>query len=132
MSGAAWALQQAIYAALTANAAVTALCGGRVFDAVPRGSAFPYVVIGEAEERDAGTGASEHRLALHLWSRGGGSREIKQLAAAVKAALDGAPLTLSGHALISLTFLSADYTRQSDGETTRGSMRFRALTESSE
>ena len=129
MSGAAWALQQALYAALTANTAVTSLCGGRVFDAVPRDCPFPYVVIGEADERDAGAGASEHKLVLHLWSRGGGTREIKQLAAAVKAALDGAALALSGHALISLAFLAADYSRQSDGETYRGSLRFRALTE---
>jgi len=132
MSGAAWALQQAIYAALMANGAVTVLCGGRVFDALPRDPRFPYVVIGEADERDAGAGASEHRLALHLWSRGGGAREIKQLAAVVRAALDGAALTLSGHVLVSLTYLSADYTRQSDGETTRGTLRFRALTEVSE
>jgi hypothetical protein len=129
MSGAAWALQQAVYTALTANAAVTSLCGGRVFDAVPRGSAFPYLVIGEAEESDAGAGASEHMLSLHLWSRGGGTREIKQLAAAVRTVLDGAALTLSGHTLVSLAFLSADYSRQSDGETYRGSLRFRALTE---
>ena len=74
MSGAAWALQQAIYTALTANAAVASACGGRVFDAVPRDCTFPYVVIGEAEESDAGSGTSEHRLALHLWSHGGGTR----------------------------------------------------------
>jgi len=132
MSAAAWTLQQAIYAALMANGGVTALSGGRVFDAVPRDPSFPYVVIGEADERDAGAGASEHHLALHLWSRSGGTCEIKQLAAAVKAALDGAPLVLSGHTLVSLTYLSANYTRQSDGETYRGSLRFRALTEVSE
>jgi len=37
--------------ALMANGAVTALSGGRVFDAVPRDPRFPYVVIGEADER---------------------------------------------------------------------------------
>jgi hypothetical protein len=47
----------------------------------------------------------------------------------VRTVLDGAALTLSGHTLVSLAFLSADYSRQSDGETYRGSLRFRALTE---
>ena len=129
MTSAAWALQQAVYAALVADHTLSTLCNGRVFDAVPRGAAFPYVVIGEAEEQDAGSPASEHTLSLHLWSRGNGSREIKQLAGAVRTCLDGANLTLNGHVLVSLAFLSADYTRQSDGETYRGVLRFRALTE---
>jgi len=129
MTGAAWALQQAVFAALVADHTLTTLCGGRVFDAVPRGAAFPYVVLGEAEEQDAGSPASTHTLSLHLWSRGNGSREIKQLASAVRGCLDGAHLTLDGHVLVDLAFLSADYARQSDAETYRGSLRFRALTE---
>ena len=129
MTSAAWALQQAVFAALAADHTLTNLCNGRVFDAVPRGAAFPYVVIGEAEEQDAGSATSEHTLSLHLWSRGNGTREIKHLAGAVRFCLDGAPLVLDGHVLVGLAFLSADYTRQSDGETYRGSLRFRALTE---
>jgi hypothetical protein len=129
MTSAAWALQQAVFAALTADHTLTTLCNGRVFDAVPRGTAFPYVVIGEAEEQDGGSPATEHTLSLHLWSRGNGTREIKQLASAVRTCLDSAPLALDGHVLVDLAFLSADYTRQSDGETYRGTLRFRALTE---
>lgn len=129
MTGAAWALQRAVYPALAADSTVTALCGGRLYDAVPREAAFPYAVIGEAEERDAGGGVIEHTLSLHLWSRGGGAREIKQLAAAVATALDGAALILDGHVLIDIAFVTADYTRQSDGETYRAGLRFRALTE---
>jgi hypothetical protein len=128
MTAASWALQKAVYAALTADPALVALCGGRVFDAVPKNAAIPYVVIGEAEERDGGS-VIRHALALHLWSRAGGAREIKQIANAVRACLDNAHLTLDGHALIALAFVSADYVRQSDGETWRGSIRFRAVTE---
>jgi hypothetical protein len=129
MTAAAWSLQQAVFAALTADSGVTALCAGRIYDAVPKSAAFPYVVIGEAEEQARGAGLIEHTLALHVWSRAGGSREVKQLAAALRGCLDGAILTLNGQALIGLMFLSADYTRQSDGETWRGSIRFRAVTE---
>jgi hypothetical protein len=125
MTAAAWTLQQAVFAALAG------IAGGRIYDAVPRGAVFPYVVIGDGDESDAGTSdapASEHTLSIHIWSRGGGAREIKQLAAAVRGALDAAR-TLDGHTLVSLRFVSADYTRQSDGETWRGSLRLRALTE---
>lgn len=125
---AAWALQKAVYAALASDAALAVFCGGRVFDAVPKNAAFPYVVIGEAEERDGGSIAT-HALSLHLWSRSHGAREIKLIASAVRACLDGAPLALDGHVLIALAFVSADYVRQSDGETWRGSLRFRAVTE---
>lgn len=128
MTAASWALQKAVYTALTADAALTALCSGRVFDAVPKSAAFPYVVIGEAEERDGGSIVT-HALTLHLWSRASGAREIKQIANAVRACLDGAHLTLDGHVLIDLAFVSADYVRQSDSETWRGSLRFRAVTE---
>lgn len=126
MTAAAWSLQQAVFAALAGVA------GGRIYDAVPHGAVFPYVVIGDGEEADAGTiggPASVHTLSIHLWSRGAGSREIKQLAADVRAALDGAPLAPDGQLLVSLSFVAADFARQSDGETWRGSLRFRAVTE---
>jgi hypothetical protein len=122
----AWALQQAVYAKLVADG----VAGGRVFDAVPKGATFPYVVLGDGAEEDAGAPATVHTLTLHLWSRGGGAREIKQLAAAVRASLDGATLAPDGQVLVGLAFVAADYNRQSDGETWRGSLRLRAVTES--
>jgi hypothetical protein len=128
MTAPSWALQKAVYAALAADASLAALCGGRVYDAVPKSAAFPYLVIGEAEERDGGS-VTEHTLALHLWSRANGAREIKQIAGAARACLDGAHLMLDGHVLIALAFVSANYVRQSDGETWRANVRFRAVTE---
>ena len=129
MSGASWALQQAVYAALTGDAALTALIGGRVFDAVPPSPVFPYLVLAEARETAAGSGLAEHSLTLHVWSRGSGARESKQIAAAASAVLDGAALPLDRYLLVNLQFLSAEYTRQSDGQTWRGLLRFRAVTE---
>jgi hypothetical protein len=130
MTSASWALQQAVFATLSADSGVHGLAG--IFDAVPRNAAFPYIVVGEAEEAAAGAtcgGLSEHRLAIHIWSRGGGHREIKQIAEAVREALDGTSLALSGHSLIGLAFTSAGYQRESDGETLRAVLRFRAVTE---
>jgi len=127
-----WALQQAVFAALSADNAVCAFVAARIFDAVPPAAPLPYLVLGEAEEADESAtlgAATRHRLALHVWSRAGGTRELKQIAAAVRTCLDGAPLTLSGHNLADLSFVSAGYTRQNDGRTFRAVLRFTALTE---
>ena len=62
-------------------------------------------------------------------SRAGGHREIKRTAVAVRQTLGGAVLTLDGHNLIDIRFLSADFRRETDGETYRALLRFRAVTE---
>jgi len=134
MSDANWALQQAMFAGLSANAQVQAVLGNppRLYDAVPRDAVFPYAVIGDGQEADWSTATeqgSEHTLAIHIWSRSGGHRESKQTAEAIRGALDGAALALVGFALIDIAFQSADYARQLDGETWRASLRFRAITE---
>jgi len=134
MSDASWALQQAVYAELSANAEVQAVLGAspRLYDAVPRDAVFPYAVLGDGQENDASTvggQGSEHILAIHIWSRGGGHRECKEIAAAIRDCLDGASLALSGFALVDIRFQSADYAREPDGETWRTSLRFRAVTE---
>jgi hypothetical protein len=133
MTSASWALQQAVFATLSADSAVHSLAG--IFDAVPRNAAFPYIVVGEAAEtpqNSADGDLSEHTLQIHIWSRGGGHREIKQLSQAVREALDGASLNLNGHSLIGLAFTSAAYQRESDGESFRARLAFRAVTEPSE
>ena len=134
MSCASWALQQAVFATLCMSDDIKELVGDppRLFDAVPRASAFPYIVVGEDGESnwDTATEAgSEHTLAIHVWSRAGGRKEIKLAAEAVRQCLDGASLALTGHTLVDLRYLSAQFARDSDGETFRASVRFRAVTE---
>ncbi len=105
MTAASWALQQAVFAVLSVSGAVRDIADERVFDAVPRGAAFPYIVVGEGGEADASTATEkgrEHTLEIHVWSRAGGHKEAK---------------------------LAADYSRESDGETYRAVLRFRAVTE---
>lgn len=124
-----WALQQAVFAALTADSGVSAALAG-VYDAPPRGAALPYAVIGDATETDwstktdAGTAAA---FTVTIWSRAEGHKESKLAAAAVRACLDGAALSLAG--LVMLRFDSAAYARESDGITRRADLKFRALIE---
>ena len=129
-----WPLQQAIFAALSADTGVKSLLGdpARIFDHVPPSSDFPYLVLGEATGTpfDAKTeDGMEQTLTLHTWSRARGLRETKEIMAAVAKALDGPALTLGGHTLILLRFELATTFLDSDGLTRHGVQRFRALTQ---
>ena len=134
MSESSWALQEAVYAELSASADLQSVLGDppRLYDAVPRAALFPYAVIGDGQQNDWSTATeqgSEHILMIQVWSRGQGHREAKQIAETIRAALDGAALAISGQTLIDLRFQSADYARQGDGETWRAALKFRAVTE---
>jgi hypothetical protein len=129
-----WPLQQAVYSALTGHPVIQGLLGNpaRVFDHVPQGSAFPYLVIGESRAApfDTKTEAGlEQRLTLHAWSRYRGLKQIKEIMAAVLDVLDGQALTVSGQALILLRFEFATTFVDDDGLTRHGVQRFRALTQ---
>jgi len=131
---ASWALQQAVFAELCANDEVKDAFGDppRVFDTPPRGAAFPYCVIGDDTMSDWSTATetgSEHMLEIHVWSRAGGRKEAKLAAGAVQDALDGAVLAVSGETLIDIRHLATTFTRESDGETTRATLKFRAVME---
>jgi Protein of unknown function (DUF3168) len=133
MASAAWALQRAIHETLTTDAAVLAALGGaRVHDDVPRGAELPYVTVGQSSARDWSTGTDdgeEHTLTLHVWSRANGRRQVQEIMAVVRAALNQAGLSLSGHRLVNLRQEFAEARRDPDGETYHGMLRFRAVTE---
>lgn len=133
MAGAAWALQQAIFAALTADAGLTTLLGGaRVYDTVPERAAFPYMTFAQTAERDWSTGGaegSEHVVTLHVWSRGAGRKEALAIMGAARDLLHDQTLTLSGHSLVNLRHEFSEVRRDADGETYHGIVRLRAVTE---
>ncbi|HEX3674034.1 MAG TPA: DUF3168 domain-containing protein [Rhizomicrobium sp.] len=132
MTAASFALQQAIFAALGADSGVQALIGARLFDAVPRDATFPYAVLGDDAETNWDTATesgSAHVAAIDVWSRGGGHKESKLIADAVRAALDGAALVPPGQTLIGIRYQGADFAREEDGETYRATLHFRAVME---
>ena len=129
----AWSLQQSVFAALAADAALTALIGpGRIFDDVPQGAALPYATLGPATTRDWSTGSeqgTEHAFTVHVWSGAKGKKQAHEALDAIRAALHDQPLTLVGQRLVSLHHERSDVRLDPDGETVHGSARFRALTE---
>ncbi len=133
MSSAAFALQQAIFSKLTADAATLAAIGGaRIYDDVPARTEFPFVTFGQSTERDWSTGSEqgfEHTITLHAWSRGQGRKEAQAVIAAARDALHDSDLPLAGHRLVNLRHEYSEVRRDNDGETFPGIARFRAVTE---
>jgi hypothetical protein len=133
MSSSGLALQRAIFAKLSSDAALIGALGApRIYDDVPPRAEFPFLTFGQSTERDWSTGTdtgNEHLVTLHVWSRARGRGEAETAIAAAREALHDQALTLDGHRLINLRHEFSEARRDSDGETFHGIVRFRAVTE---
>jgi hypothetical protein len=133
MSDAGWALQKAMFDALSADAALNSILGAppRLYDSAPKAAPFPYVVFGDARATSiAGAdGLVEHDIRLNIHSRYDGRREVKDVITAILSALDGAALTLAGFALVNLRATFTDIIHRQEADAFIGVIRFRAVTE---
>lgn len=125
-----WNLQKAIYDEL--NGSVTAIGATTipVYDDVPEGVSYPYVVIGEETATNFGTktvDAVEHTITIHCWSQYRGRREIKEIMESTYQILHDADITVSGASLVNLRQEFATTLAENDGITRHGVMRFRAV-----
>ena len=99
---------------------------------MPQSTAHPYLVVGEATAApfDSKTeDGMEQTIALHSWSTYNGMSEIKSIMDAVVAVLDRADLTVAGHDLVDIRFLSSEAKLEEDGVTRHGIQKFQVLTE---
>ena len=134
MTDAAFAVQQAVFTALSAASEVQALLDNpaRIYDHVPPGAVFPYIAFGplHLEPYDTKTEIGfEHIVTLNIWSRYRGSMETKDILQACYDALHRAPLSVTGEVFISCEFHSADVTPDSDGVTYHAAVRFTVITQ---
>lgn len=127
------ALRKAIRAHLLADAAlVAALGGGKIFDETPRNAEPPYALFGETQMRDWSADLSrgaEQFLTFAVVSTQRGLSEALGIAQQIVDLIDEAPLTLHGHMLIDLRFVSLETKRDQTGRFARVNLRFRATTE---
>gem|GEM_PF-74272 len=124
------ALQEAVFAALSGDAALVTLVGGDIFDAIP-GGVLPisYVVIGEEDARDKSdvtACGAEHDLVVSVYSAASGFSVAKDVSAAVCDVLVDANLSLSRGTLVSLRFLRAQARRGQAPDIRRIDLKFRA------
>ena len=133
MSSPAVALQEAVFARLSADAVLIELLGGpHVHDGPPRNAAAPYVHLGEMDARDwstAGDAGWEIRFALVIWSREAGRSQGLAIADRARALLHDSALALDGFRLVNLRHLSTETARAEKPEGRRVVVRFRAVVE---
>lgn len=113
------ALQASVFARLQGDAALDALVGGDIYDALPSGTLPPiYVALGPETAKDAGdkSGAGAwHRFVVSVVTSKSGFQTAKDAAAAVSDALHGADLALTRGHLVGLWFERAKAKRESRG-----------------
>lgn len=90
---------------------------------------FPYGVLGDDTAIDWGTKTErgqEITVTIHCWSRKAAStKEVKEMMAALYAALHEASFTVSGQDLVSCRFDFGQVIEDADGQTFHGVSRFR-------
>jgi hypothetical protein len=120
-------------AALATDAELVALLGGTfVFDEVPRGAKPPFISVEQVETRDwstQGDSGLEHFVQLQVMTAERARGRAQAICERVQAVLDGAPLTLAGHALINLRLIFWSVSRTRSEPAFGATLRFRAATE---
>lgn len=130
MSLHSWELQKAIFTTLNNNVTGVSSAKIPIYDDVPEGSVYPYVVIGEETATNNGTktlDGVEHTLTLHAWSQYRGRREIKEIMQSVYEKLHNTAITVSGASLVNIRQEFSNTLAEQDGITRHGVMRFRAI-----
>lgn len=130
MSFHSWELQKAIFTALNGNTSGVNGANVPVYDDVPQGTSYPYVLIGE--ETTANNGSKtldgvEHTQTIHVWSQYRGRREIKEIMGSVYENLHNADISVSGASLVNCRQEFSTTLAENDGITRHGVMRFRAV-----
>lgn len=132
MTSSLFAVQEAVYGALTSSTAVQGLLGSpaRVYDMVPPSATFPYATLGDVVVKEYDTKDQtgfEQSLTLHVWSRYRGRKELKQIIQTIYDVLHNAVLSVAGANVVSCQFQSASTLQENDGLTLHGILRYRII-----
>lgn len=131
MTDALAAVKQAIAGALAADPVLTARTG-RIHDHPPASARFPYLTFGTVSGQDWSsdeTGGVEILIAVHVWSRAGGSGEVLALTALVRASLHEANLDPAGCRLVSLRVVETRSSYRPEARAHHAALILRALVE---
>jgi len=124
-------VQAAIYDVLSDDATLMGLVSG-VFDEVPEGTAYPYVVIGEALEIPDDSHDRDGRETvetIHIWSEYRGFSQLGTISGRVVALLDGQPLDVDGWHHVATRYEFGQTLRDPNPHLRHTVLRFRVVTE---
>ncbi len=122
-------LQKAIYEKLIASSPLMAIING-VFDNVPQGTPYPFVVINHASCIDLSNlenNCSEHKIDINIWSREAGKKQISDIMDVIYGLLHNGTIAVFGHSLISMGFTTNSISLSDDGWTYCGVMSLRVV-----
>lgn len=123
-------LQAALYSRLTGDATVMARVTG-IFDAVPQGQTFPYVVLSNDTSADDSTktyAQEDITKTIDVWSRYNGKKEAQEIMSLVLDSITQLPLVFTGGFSAQFTRLELMETLiDDDGVTRHGILRIRYL-----
>lgn len=127
------ALQSAVYQTLRADAALRAIIGDALFDAMPVSApGGVHVALGPETMRDASDGSaagSDHEFVISVVSgsdQGAGFAVVKLAAAAVEAALESGAMALETGKLVGMWLLRARARRTEKNVARQVDLTFRA------
>jgi hypothetical protein len=127
-----WPIQTAIYSLLTADVALSGKVSG-VYDEVPEGATFPYVVIGEHTLNPQGAHdrfGARTTITLHAWSAYHGTLEVAGLLDDLVRIIDHQTVTVDGHATVAVRLEQVVTMRDpGDADLRHGVVRFALETE---
>lgn len=134
MSSAIWEVQLGIVSMLMAHSSLEPTLGNpmRIYDQPPQDPVFPYLTFGPSQSRfiDAQDApAQEHEFTLHMWSRYRGRREVREFIGFLASAIESGTPVMTDFRMVSVRPLFIDVFRMSDGLTTHGVLRLKAVTE---
>lgn len=135
------ALQKLLYDALRADAGVSAMVGGRVYDRIPTDgagkvtAAYPHIGFGAydfvPDDSDC-IFAGEHTIQLDIWSRAVGKVEAKTITDAVRRLLRDYEADMGDYGLVEMRVDLAQVIGDPDGLTSHGIVQVTALIEEPE
>ena len=130
-----WYVQAGLHTHLANAASLTALLPNgpeSIFDHVPSGSAYPYVVMGDFDFQPIGTQGQESNeviVDLHTYSRFLGMEETRNIMAEIRASLHRQSFEITKSELIICRFIAASTTLMNDRKTRRGLQKFQIITD---
>jgi hypothetical protein len=135
MAAPAAELQDAIFSALNADAALVAALGGaRIYAEIPKNVVSPYVTFGRTSVYDWSTGTeldSEQLFTLHVWSKAKGDAETLGIMEIIGARLADTLMPLAGRDPVRLKPEFFEQRYDEDLAVHHGLLRFRAVAEAS-
>ncbi|HEX2751684.1 MAG TPA: DUF3168 domain-containing protein [Alphaproteobacteria bacterium] len=115
-------VQVAVYSRLSGDSNITSrlATADAVYDHVPQGSAFPYIVISDMAAQPADTqqfAGMAVSMVLETYSRAADKQEIQHIAAAIESAFHHADFAVTGHHLVLCRITATDIAQVFDATT---------------